>query len=380
MQFVLAVNIFSLIKNLTLNSINLKIYIMKLTFFSIKIGIGFIFYLLFFFFGFFLKVDAQLYNNGPFLTGTTASNGTISPTGYTWSETQANTGNTTESNTSFGFAAFYNNAATNDFRISDDFTVPAGQTWNISNFAFFCYQTGYAGLIPPIDILRVQIYNGDPAAGGVLVAGNLTTNVYDATTSSEAFAYRISNTIVPTPQVTGTLRKIWKVRANITTTLTAGTYWVVYQGHATNDASFFMVPVTLLGSRGAVTANAKQFTLTTNAWANLLDLGLPATAPDVAQDMSFIINDVVLSTNQFVKSNTFEIYPNPVFNNFEIINNFDSKINSVEILDLLGKVVKSVILKNPEQMIINCSEIKSGNYFVKIISENGTEIKKIVKN
>lgn len=369
------------IKNLMLNLINFKIKIMKLTLLFSKIKMNTLFYSLFFFLGLFLNVDAQLYNNGPISTGSTAANGTSAPTGYTWSETQANTGNTTESNGSFGFAGYYNTAATTDFRLADDFTVPTGQTWNITNFAFFCYQTSYAGTVPPIDVLRVQIYNGDPSTTGVLVAGNVTTNVYDAASSGEAFMYRVSNTLVPSAQGTGTLRKIWKVRANITTSLAAGTYWVVYQGHAINDASFFLPPVTLTGSRGAATANAKQLTVSTNVWSDILDLGNPAaSAPDVIQDMPFIINDGVLSANEFAKSNAFEIYPNPIFNNFEIKNTFDSKIESVEIIDILGKVIKVVVLKDLEQNSVDCSNIETGNYFVKIISETGTEIKKIVKN
>lgn len=325
------------------------------------------------------SLHAQLYTNGSLSTGATAANGTAAPAGYTWSEMQANTGNTTEVNSSFGSGAFYNTAATANYRIADDFIVPVGQTWNITNFAFFCYQTNYAGTTPPIDVLRVQIFSGDPAAGGTLLAGNMTTNVYDAANSGEAFMYRISNTAIPSAGATGTARKIWKVRATILATLTAGTYWVVYQGHAANDATFFMPQVTLLGSRGAATANAKQFDLLSSTWVNILDTGNPAAAPDVAQDMPFIINDVVLSTNQFEKTATLAIYPNPVNATFEILNSENVKLTAIEITDGLGRTVKT-ITPNDAQTKFECADLQAGNYFVKLTSVNGTEVRKIIKN
>ena len=327
----------------------------------------------------FNNVEAQLYNNGPLSTSATAANGTAAPTGYTWSETQANTGNTAEANASFGFAAWYNTAATNDFRLADDFVVPVGQTWNITNFAFFCYQTSFAGSAPPINVLRVQIFNGDPAAGGTLVAGNMTTNVYDAANSGEAFMYRISNTSIPIAGPTGTSRKIWRVRANITASLTAGTYWVVYQGHAINDASFFMIPVTIVNSRGGAAANAKQLTVSSGIWANYLDLGIPASAPDVPQDMSFLINDVTLTNNQFEKATALVIYPNPVNVSFEILNTLNVKLTKIEIIDNLGRVIKEIV-PAAEQTNFDCADLQAGNYFVKITSANGTETRKIVKN
>ncbi len=332
-----------------------------------------------FIFLFCVHANAQLYNNGSLSTGVQAANGTFAPVGYTWSEAQANTGNTTEVNISFGFAAYYNTASTSNYRIADDFTVPAGQTWNITNLAFFCHQISYAGTVPPIDVLRVQIYNGDPAAGGTLVAGDMVTNIYDAASSGEAFMYRISNTNVPAVAPTGILRKVWRVRAAITATLASGTYWVVYQGHAINDSVFYMLPVTIAGSRGAVTANAKQLIVSTSAWANIIDAGNPAAAPDVAQDMSFIINDVTLSKNQFDNRSAFSIYPNPVNSIFEIANSSSSKVIAIEIIDTTGRIVKVITPAN-EQTMFDCADLQVGNYVVKIKSEQGNEFKKIIKN
>ena len=343
-----------------------------------KLGLSFIKFI-FFFIGS-ISALAQLYTNGPISTGSTAANGTVAPFGYTWSETQANAGNTTEVNTSFGFGGLYNAALTSNSRLADDFIVPAGETWNITNFAFFCYQTSYAGTVPPIDVLRIQIFSGDPAAGGTLIAGNMTSNIYDATNSGEAFMYRISNTVIPTTSSTGTARKIWRVRANISASLTAGTYWVVYQGHATNDASFFMVPTTILNSRGAAGANAKQFNVVSSTWTNISDTGNPATAPDVAQEMSFFINDVTLGSAQFENKFGLAIYPNPVLTSFAISKPNDGfEIKTVEIVDTLGRTIKTITPANDEGAI-DCADLLIGTYVVKMYTENGVFVQKMIKN
>lgn len=64
---------------------------------------------------------------------------TTSPAGYSWSELQS-VGSVT--NTNLGFGAIFNNAATTNLRIADDFTVTS--TMNVTAIDFFCYQTGYA--------------------------------------------------------------------------------------------------------------------------------------------------------------------------------------------------------------------------------------------
>jgi hypothetical protein len=50
---------------------------------------------------------AQTYMNGGLSTGATSKSGAAAPTGYTWSELQNNTGNTTETNTSLGLGGMY---------------------------------------------------------------------------------------------------------------------------------------------------------------------------------------------------------------------------------------------------------------------------------
>jgi hypothetical protein len=320
----------------------------------------------------------QIYTNGGFSTGATSASGVAAPAGFTWSELQSDTGNTTESNGSFGFSAFYNTAGTTNFALADDFVVPTGEIWNVTSFDFFVYQTNYAGVVPPIDELRVQVFNGDPSAGGVVVAGSLTTDVYDPTGSDDSLIFRTGNSQTPAPGTTpGTNRKVWKVRGTLSTALPAGTYWVVYQAHASNDASIFLPPLTVVGSRGLPSWNAKQLTVTTTTWANAIDTGNPAAAPDVQQDFPFIVNGTVLGNNENAFEASITFSPNPVKNTISLQIPTDVVLSSIEIYDLNGKVVKNVT--NATGLEVNVSDLSSGNYIMKLTSDKGIASKKFIK-
>ncbi len=321
----------------------------------------------------------QIYTNGPLSTGATSNSGVTAPAGYTWSECQNDTGNTTESNSNAGFSAIYtiNAAAPINNALADNFIVPVNQIWSITSFDFFGYQTGSAATPNPFDQLRVQIYNGDPAAGGTVIAGNFTTNVLDVANSGDALMYRLFNSSVPAPTATGTTRKIWRLRGNLTATLPAGTYWVAFQAHTTSDAAGFFPAVTIPGTRGLVGWNASQSTLTIPAYTGIFDTGNPATAPDVNQDIPFVINGTLgVNENSFEAS--ISLSPNPVKNVLSISVTSDTTINAYEIFDVNGKVVKAMN-SNSSISEINVSELSIGNYILKLQSDKGVASKKFIK-
>ncbi|RYE15508.1 MAG: hypothetical protein EOP51_26785, partial [Sphingobacteriales bacterium] len=221
--------------------------------------------------------NAQTYVNGNLSTGATAENGTAAPAGYTWSEVQHNAGNTTVANNTIGSSATGTNS------VADDFVV-GGAGWAINKLTVYGYSTNYAGATSPFTALNVRIWSGNPASGGTIVYGNLTTNVMSAT--SDALMYRISNTVAPAPLATNTARKIWKIEANINVTLPAGTYWVEYRMTA-GALGNFAPHSTPVGVRTLPGYNAMQNL--NGTWAPLLDTGFPVTPPDVPCDMPFIL-------------------------------------------------------------------------------------------
>lgn len=85
--------------------------------------------------------------------------------------------------------------------------------------------------------------------------------------------------------------------------------------------------------------------------------------------------DRPLSTDSFFKSN-FSMFPNPVSDVLNIVNTSNININTAEITDVNGRVVKEV---TGEVNQINISTLTSGIYFLKINTDEGTGTTKIVK-
>ncbi|MCL2434930.1 MAG: T9SS type A sorting domain-containing protein, partial [Lentimicrobiaceae bacterium] len=73
------------------------------------------------------------------------------------------------------------------------------------------------------------------------------------------------------------------------------------------------------------------------------------------------------------------IYPNPTTGELEI-KNYELRINSIEVFDVYGRTISShhPITSSSNQKI-DISHIISGIYFVKITTEQGEVVKKIVK-
>lgn len=302
----------------------------------------------------FSAVSQVLYSNGAISTGTLhVATSATAPVGYTWSELQ------TPSST-LGFSGFYNNAATSDFAIADEFVVPVGQVWNLTNVNFYGYQTNFAGTTPPIDAVRVRIWNGDPSLGtSTVVYGNMTTNVYNAAGSGEEFVYRVSN-------VTGTTRKVWRFNTTISTSLTAGTYWIEYQVHATNDSSVFIPPVTIIGTQSDVSWNAKQRNAAT--WAGLVDTGSTSNKALPFQ----VIGTSSLGVSSNSLNTAFAMYPMPVKDvcNFKLQDNLSLQPKTVSIYDLNGRLMQEQFLADGKEFSVSMTNLQTGVYLLKIVDEN----------
>lgn len=315
------------------------------------------------------------YSNGGLSTGATASTGVAAPAGYEWSEVQRNTGNTTESNTNAGYTSTYNSATTSFF-LADDFVVPAGQSWQVTSVEVFAYQTGYVGSTAPFNTLRFSIYNSDPSvAGATPVFGDDTTNRFAS--SANTMLYRIFN--AQGGSAPGTTRTIWKMTGNAAVNLTPGTYWFKYQlQNATTASGGFSPGVTIPGTRGLPEFNGKQFNAITGAWTDLIDDGIPATAPDYPQAVPFIVNYSVLGTNEILQyDNRVVVYPNPVADVFHIQLPKESQRTAtvVGVYDLSGKLVKT--MKYAESYHVG--DLPKGTYLLKIDDGKNVKTTKLVK-
>lgn len=86
----------------------------------------------------------------------------------------------------------------------------------------------------------------------------------------------------------------------------------------------------------------------------------------------------VLSVDDFVFSK-ISVYPNPATDFVNITNNSAIEINGVEIIDVNGRIVKSLTPKNAPTTEINIADLTAGVYFMNIKTSEGSGTKKIIK-
>ena len=131
-----------------------------------------------------------------------------------------------------------------------------------------------------------------------------------------------------------------------------------------------------------VTRDGKTETVTTNAytetgefvggesytWEIVTVCGEQKTDPVPVTLICNNINDIALSL--------FTIVPNPAQN--EITISAAISFNTVEVINFLGQTVISQI-NNAQTVKLDISNLNNGVYFVRLVSENGTSVKKFVK-
>ena len=104
------------------------------------------------------------------------------------------------------------------------------------------------------------------------------------------------------------------------------------------------------------------------------------TAEDGTTTQDWTVNvtkEVVAGLNNNNKTNIV-VFPNPA-TDYIIVNN-TKNINNILIIDVNGKIVKQTNVNGLSSGKINISELKTGLYFVKLISNDNYQVKKIIKN
>lgn len=221
-----------------------------------------------------------LYSNGNLSTGTVLKNGTIAPSGYSWSELQDENG---FSNSELGQQSIFNTLL-----LADDFNVPAGQKWNISSLDLYFLKTN-----PPFNTIYgvfVRIYNIDPSTpGAVPIYGDATTDVTNTANSGSTNIYRHQNTWSNSgSNVINYSDLIVKINCNVNVTLNSGNYWIVY-GSNSHESPTIVVP----NRRGGLAGwNAKR--RYQNVWFALRDIGFDmgsgTPSPYIQQELPFNVN------------------------------------------------------------------------------------------
>jgi subtilisin-like proprotein convertase family protein len=206
-----------------------------------------------------------LYDNGPFVTHPGGGGGGADASRLQTTSLGMNT---------LGFGA----STATAFRLADDFAVTDPFGWDVDTITVYCYQTG-SPTTSTLNNARLQIWDGDPGAGGTVIFGDTTTNRLLSTAWTNA--YRDTETTVG-----NTTRPIMEAVIDVGGFhLDPGTYWIDYQVGGTLASGPFCPPITVTGQ--AVTGNAQQFNGTVWGPANDTGTGTPQ------QGMPFVVEGTV---------------------------------------------------------------------------------------
>lgn len=77
-------------------------------------------------------------------------------------------------------------------------------------------------------------------------------------------------------------------------------------------------------------------------------------------------------------NSNFKMYPVPNTTGIVYIEAKNTEATSIEITDVLGKVVYSTSTNNQSKIEINVADLSTGNYSVKIVTPTGSSVKKLV--
>jgi hypothetical protein len=212
----------------------------------------------------FAAAQQSLYSNGPFITHPGQG-----PGGADVSVLQTILGAT-----SYGFSC---RQFADNFRLADDFTVPAGG-WTLASIVFYEFQPNAPVGTPTIRGTNLRIWRGRPGdPGSTVIFGDATNNRVLSVAAAHAFR-------TPDTDLTDTRREIYKVEVAVSPplALAPGAYWLDWQSDGSLNGGPFSVPVTVLGSTGAPGGNARFYN--GSSWSNLRE-----GSTNTAQELTFIL-------------------------------------------------------------------------------------------
>ena len=159
----------------------------------------------------------------------------------------------------------------------------------------------------------------------------------------------------------------------------------------TNGINYTLSSLTITGTGATALVKFRQNNDWAVQWGSLVwptgtgaESGDAPNIPAVAGNYSVTLNRVtgayaftLLSTDTFKKAG-FDVFPNPSNNVFNFTSK-DNPISSIQIVDMLGKVVLSRTA-NQNEVNVDASGLTSGVYFANVTAAGATETVKLLKN
>lgn len=221
-------------------------------------------------------------------TGPVNSGGASAPAGSSWSEVQSSLGSLLGSLCSPGAEAFPGSGIPLVGRVADDFSVPAGVSWDVTRLSVFAYRAGFPANPSPVASGTMTLWSGHPESGGSAV---IATGTFGG--ASDTSIYRISHGGADLDRL---VRQVDFTFSGVT--LTAGTYWMEYQLFSTDGGPLIVPPITVVqpgGPDNCVTGSPSEIQETfpsipfSRPWRSIID---PNTS--LAYDLPFIVDGSVV--------------------------------------------------------------------------------------
>jgi len=262
--------------------------------------------------------------------------------------------------------------ANGTIRTAEKFWLPAGGNFKLDSIGFWAYQTG-SGFTSTFTGVFVMIYDGDPADGGQLIAGDSIDNLLANTYFSGVMRASTTN-------LTDSTRPIMRIISEFVNpvSLSGGQpYWLVW--NYTAGGTPFFPPINAPGIISS--GDAIQRSNTTFAWSLMSGggVGYPAGAP-----FQVYFKPDLTSVNELdpKAAKVGNPYPNPAHERFNI--NLELQRNEaveVRITDLQGRQLLmqafGKMSEGKHTLELPASSLSNGMYLVQIQAGNQLVTRKL---
>jgi uncharacterized repeat protein (TIGR01451 family) len=148
-----------------------------------------------------------------------------------------------------------------------------------------------------------------------------------------------------------------------------------------NKVEFMMKDINLAASQhGNITLKIKTKTslVSGESVSGKANIYFDYNFPVATNEAVTVIDGTVLSTLESINKSDIHVYPNPTKGDVNVES--DSKIKSVEVYDAQGRIIQKQIGINAEKTKISLHTVSSGIYYLKVITEKDSFMKKVIKN
>jgi len=153
-------------------------------------------------------------------------------------------------------------------------------------------------------------------------------------------------------------------------------------GISTTGTAVANFTVISTGAYIQTTATWTQYTYNLDAYAGQnVYISLNCISND---QFALLIDDykvtaATLSTSDFFATN-FSVYPNPSTGLVNLASKNNTAINTIQITDLNGRVVRNINTKGVSETQINISDLTAGMYFLNVQTDSGSGTTKIIRS